>query len=239
MSKGKLYGVGVGPGESDLITLKAYRLIQDADKIICPSRKKGVKSIALQIIEPHLTEKSELVEMEFPMIAIEANREELEAKWQENAQEINSYLEAGDNVVFITLGDAMVFSTYAYVLDFLLEEGIDVETVSGIPSFCNLAAKINVSLTQGEESLAVTSMTQSIEEIRAILDIHDNIVIMKVSAGSEIIAEELEKRGLENNFTLISNIGMETENKTTDINDLKQKIPYLSTMLIKKNVKFN
>ena len=73
-------------------------------------------------------------------------------------------------------------------------------TLSGVPSFCNLAAQINVPLTQGEESLGIVAMTQPIEEVQQILDVHRNIVIMKVSADNKRLAEELEKRGLENSL---------------------------------------
>jgi precorrin-2/cobalt-factor-2 C20-methyltransferase len=129
----------------------------------------------------------------------------------------------------------MVFSTYSYVMEYLLDREIEVVTLSGIPSFCNLAAQLNIPLTQGEESLGVVAMTQPIEEIRQILDAHKNIVVMKISANNQLMAEELEARGLEKSFVLVSNIGMETQKVVTDINVLKGKIPYLSTMLIKKD----
>lgn len=129
----------------------------------------------------------------------------------------------------------MVFSTYSYVMEYLLERGVEVVTLSGVPSFCNLAAQINVPLTQGEESLGIVAMTQPIEEIQQILDAHRNIVIMKVSADNKRLAEELEKRGLENSFVLVSNIGMENQSMIRDIEVLKGDIPYLSTLLIKKD----
>lgn len=129
----------------------------------------------------------------------------------------------------------MVFSTYSYVMEYLLERGVEVVTLSGVPSFCNLAAQINVPLTQGEESLGIVAMTQPIEEVQQILDAHRNIVIMKVSADNKRLAEELEKRGLENSFVLVSNIGMENQSMIRDIEVLKGDIPYLSTLLIKKD----
>ena len=122
-----------------------------------------------------------------------------------------------------------------YVMEYLLERGVEVVTLSGVPSFCNLAAQINVPLTQGEESLGIVAMTQPIEEVQQILDVHRNIVIMKVSADNKRLAEELEKRGLENSFVLVSNIGMENQSMIRDIEVLKGDIPYLSTLLIKKD----
>lgn len=104
-------------------------------------------------------------------------------------------LNQGKNVTFITLGDPMVFSTYSYVMEYLLKRNIEVITLSGVPSFCNLGAQLNIPLTQGEESLGIVAMTQPVEEIRAILDAHQNIVVMKISANNAWMAEELKPAG--------------------------------------------
>lgn len=233
--KGTFYGLGVGPGDPDLLTVKAYKILQGADVIITPTKKMGKPSIAYKIVESHIAPMTEVVEMSFPMISLSEERETLKKQWKENADAIEEYLNAGKSVVFLTLGDPMVFSTYSYVMEFLLNREIEVVTLSGIPSFCNLAAQINVPLTQGEESLGVVAMTQPIEEIRQILDAHKNVVIMKVSANNAVLAEELIARGLENAFVLVSNIGMENQTIIRDIEVLKGKIPYLSTVLIKKD----
>lgn len=233
--RGTFYGLGVGPGDPDLLTVKAYKILQEADVIITPTKKMGKPSIAYKIVESHIAPMTQVVEMSFPMISLSKERETLEAQWKQNADAIETFLNAGKSVVFLTLGDPMVFSTYSYVMEFLLDLGVEVVTLSGIPSFCNLAAQINVPLTQGEESLGVVAMTQPIEEIRQILDAHKNIVIMKVSANNAALAQELTARGLEKAFVLVSNIGMDSQTVTTDIEVLRGKIPYLSTVLIKKD----
>lgn len=232
---GALYGVGVGPGDPDLITLKTYKLFQKADVIVTPTGKMGKPSVAYRIAKPHLPENSQLLEMDFPMISLSEERDVLEKKWEENAAIIHQLIEEDKIVVFLTLGDPMVFSTYSYIMEYLLEHDIKIETVSGITSFCNLAAQINIPLTQGEESLGIVSMTQPEEEIRGILDAHQNIIVMKISANNLWMAEELVARGLDQSFVLVSNIGTEDQKITKNIEDLKGKIPYLSTLLIKKN----
>ncbi len=184
-----------------------------------------------RIVESHIAPKTEVVEMNFPMISLSAQRKALEIQWEENANAIEAILQRGKNVVFLTLGDPMVFSTYSYVMEFLLKREVEVVTLSGIPSFCNLAAQLNLPLTQGEESLGIVAATQPMEEIRAILDAHKNIIIMKISACNAAIAQELEERGLQNQFVLVSNIGMETQSVLRDVEVLKGKIPYLSTLL--------
>lgn len=234
MARGIFYGLGVGPGDPDLLTVKAARILDSCDKVITPVKKMGARSIAYTIVKDHIKDLDKVIEMNFPMISLSQERETLQRQWQVNADAIELLLNAGQNVCFITLGDPMVFSTYSYVMAFLLKRGIEVKTISGIPSFCNLAAQLNIPLTQGEESLGIVAMTQETDEIEKILDVHKNIVVMKVSANNKWMAEELLKRGLEKSFVLVSNIGMENQTITRDIEVLKDKIPYLSTLLIKK-----
>lgn len=233
--KGTFYGLGVGPGDPELITLKAYKVLQAADAVVVPTKKMGKPSIAQRIVAEHIPASARIIEMNFPMISLSKEREALQAQWKENADAIEALVNQGKDVVFLTLGDPMVFSTYSYVMEFLLARDIPVVTLSGIPSFCNLAAQLNIPLTQGEESLAVVAATQPIEEIRAILDAHKNIVIMKVSAAAPAIADELEARGLQERFVLVSNIGMADQSVLRDIDALRRGVPYLSTMLIKKD----
>ena len=232
--KGKLYGIGVGPGDPELLTVKAVRAIESADVIISPTKKMGKPSIALQIAKPYIKPETKLVVMDFPMLSLSAERETLEKQWGENADQIQSMLNWGQNAVFLTLGDPMVYSTYSYVMEFLIDRGMEVETISGVPSFCSLAAHLNLPLTQGEESLGVVGMTQTEEEVDAVLDAHQNIVVMKVSANAKGLAKALRERHLEDHFVMISNIGMDSEKVTRDIADLEKKVPYLSTVLIKK-----
>ena len=194
----------------------------------------GKPSIALQIAKPYIKPETKLVVMDFPMLSLSAERETLEKQWGENADQIQSMLNWGQNAVFLTLGDPMVYSTYSYVMEFLIDRGMEVETISGVPSFCSLAAHLNLPLTQGEESLGVVGMTQTEEEVDAVLDAHQNIVVMKVSANAKGLAKALRERHLEDHFVMISNIGMDSEKVTRDIADLEKKVPYLSTVLIKK-----
>ena len=232
--KGKLYGIGVGPGDPELLTVKAVKAIESADVIISPTKKMGKPSIALQIAKPYIKPETKLVVMDFPMLSLSAERETLEKQWGENADQIQSMLNWDQNAVFLTLGDPMVYSTYSYVMEFLIDRGMEVETISGVPSFCSLAAHLNLPLTQGEESLGVVGMTQTEEEVDAVLDAHQNIVVMKVSANAKGLAKALRERHLEDHFVMISNIGMDSEKVTRDIADLEKKVPYLSTVLIKK-----
>ena len=115
--KGKLFGIGVGPGDPELMTVKAARIVGEADIIITPKTEKKDGSVALNIAKPYIQEHTEIVPVVFPMVLDDNAQAE---GWQEAKKIIVSYLEAGKNVVFLTLGDPMFYSTYMYVYRCLL-----------------------------------------------------------------------------------------------------------------------
>ena len=133
---GILFGTGIGPGDPELMTLKAVRLIRENDTIAVPGEKPE-ESIAYQIAVqavPELAEK-ELVAIPMPMTK---NAKELEENHRRGAEKIEELLDAGKNVVFLTLGDPTVYSTYLYVHRRVLEDGYDARIVSGVTSFLSL-----------------------------------------------------------------------------------------------------
>ena len=111
--KGKLFGIGVGPGDPELMTVKAARIVGEADIIITPKTEKKDGSVALNIAKPYIQEHTEIVPVVFPMVLDDNAQAE---GWQEAKKIIVSYLEAGKNVVFLTLGDPMFYSTYMYIV---------------------------------------------------------------------------------------------------------------------------
>ena len=133
----KFYGIGVGPGDSELVTIKASRLLEDLDILYTPEAKKGSKSFALGIAEPYLKEQLEIKQRHFPMVRSNSTKE---VQWQAISAEIAEDVKTGKNVGFITLGDPMVYSTYSYLLA-LLEKEIDCQTIPGITSFCSMASE--------------------------------------------------------------------------------------------------
>ena len=141
--KGKLYGIGVGPGDTELLTLKAARILKTVPVVFTPKSSKEKESIALSIVKPILKERNDykrlmLVTPIFPMIE---DKEELEKIWTSASEMIAQYLNSGRDVAFITLGDPSVFSTYAYVQKRLIDD-YEIETVPGITSFTACAAAI-------------------------------------------------------------------------------------------------
>ena len=150
---------------------------------------------------------------------------------KENAGIIKEELDKGKNVVFLTIGDPMVFSTYTYILEYL-EETVDVETVPGITSFGSMASRLNIPLVIGDEDLKIVSLNKNTDIYKEIEN-NTNIVFMKLSRNFERLKEALRETGNLENSILISNCGKENEEIVTDVAGA-EKVHYFSTLLLKK-----
>lgn len=228
--KGIFYGVGVGPGDPELLTIKAVDIIKAVDVLICPEGKKGKGSVALDIVKDYVNSNTEILHLTFPMVYKEG---ELKSEWERNTEIIYNKLIDGKNVAFITLGDPMLYSTYMYILPEIQNRGIVVETVPGITSFCAAASKSNTPLAMGDETLIIFPLRKNGEKIDEVMENFDNLVVMKPSGHNEKLAESLEKKGLDEKFVLVSKCGTNDESITRDIEIVKSGIPYLSTMIVK------
>ena len=226
--KGKFYGVGVGVGDEEELTLKAVRILKNADILILPEAKKSEGSTAFDIVRDHLREDTEKLFLEFPMLE---DIKEKEKSRKKNADIIKEELEKGKNVVFLTIGDPMVFSTYTYVLEHL-EETDRVETVPGITSFTSMASRLNIPLVIGDEDLKIVSLNKNTDIYKEIEN-NTNIVFMKLSRNFERLKKALEDTGNLENSILISNCGKENEEIITDVASA-EKVHYFSTLILKK-----
>ncbi|WP_025436523.1 precorrin-2 C(20)-methyltransferase [Peptoclostridium acidaminophilum] len=229
--KGKLYAVGVGPGDPELLTLKAARVLSQVDAVVCPSSAKGKSSFALEIARIHIGKDAQIIEMTFPM---EYEEGLMESCWRECASGIDKLLEQGMDVAFITLGDPMLYSTYINMMGYLGEPGA-AEIIPGVNSFSLAAARTRVPLAMGEQTLSIVPLGKNENRIECALESADNIVIMKPSALSGQLAREFSSRGLEGSFVLASMCGTQSEEISRDIERLSAKrVPYLSTIIVKK-----
>lgn len=229
--RGKLYGVGVGPGDPELITLKAKGALEQADVIAVPRSPVEPGSTAHSIVSGFVRNKP-VLELLFPMAA---DAGKLNESWNYAAKAVRRELDRGKDVAFITLGDPTVYSTFMYVYRILKSQGYSAEIVPGVPSFCASAAKAGVSLSEGTQTVAIVPGTIEPEKMDDILDRFDNIVFMKASAGWEYIKERLEARGLEKKVTVIQRCCMEGERVTHGMDgDMGHKPGYFTILLIKK-----
>ena len=179
MKIGNFYGIGLGPGDPELLTLKALHTIQRADYIFVPKSDSKEDSLALEIVKDYVKGKR-VIEQVYPMTK---DKETLNTAWLKAAEEIHTEVKNGYNVVYLTLGDPMTFSTYIYLLRHLnamLPEQT-IHTIPGITSYNAAACAANFPLLTGDERLAVIPVPKDITELRSILESFDTIVMMKVA----------------------------------------------------------
>lgn len=231
---GTFYGIGVGPGDPELITVKALRILQQVPYIFAAASSKNDFSFAYNIVRPYLDQAVVVEPLPFPMTR---DRDELEAAWLANARRVLAVLTQGRDAAFITLGDPMTYSTYGYLLKTLLQLKPDlrVVTVPGITSYHAAAALANIPLTEGEESFYLVSGARGGDRLREAVAASDNIVMLKTYRHFDQIYAALEELNLLEHAICISRCGLPGEVVTRDLRNLKGKqLPYLSLIIIKK-----
>ena len=231
---GKLYGIGVGPGDPELLTRKACRLLREADVIFCPVKEAGERSFAYEIVKEQADEgKAEIVFLVYPM---HYHGERLRELWEENAKQIAARLDGGRTGVFVTLGDPAIYSTLMYTFPYVEERGIETEIVPGVPSFCAAAASMKWPLAAWNEELLIAPLRrQDSARLKKLFAEHENVVLMKPSSDRQALLGALEERGLTDRFALVLYAGTGEERCITDFEELKTaEIPYFSTLIVKR-----
>ena len=228
MKKGKFYGIGVGVGDPENITVKATKKLHEVDVIVLPEAKSGEGSTAFNIVREYLKPGVEQMFLEFPMIKdVEARK----VFRKNNADKVSAELEKGKNVAFLTIGDPMTYSTYTYVLEHIADD-VEVETIAGITSFNSIAARLNVPLMIGDEDLKVVSVNRKTDIYKEIEN-NDNLVLMKISRNFEKIKKAIIETGNKENTVIVSDCGKDNEVVYWDIESVEE-VPYFSTMILKK-----
>jgi precorrin-2/cobalt-factor-2 C20-methyltransferase len=229
---GTFYGIGVGPGDPELLTMKAVNTIRKVDVLIAPKTEKKDGSVAYNIAKPYLRDDVEIVYQVFPMV--KHFEESIEA-WEANMKEILGFLEAGKNVGFLTLGDAMFFSTYIYVFRLLEKKGVNIETIPGIPAFIAIGSHLGWPIVEGNDVLSIIPATADKETIEKVMSVSDNVVLMKVYKNFPEIADLLVENKMIDNAVMVSRVGMPDEERIDDILARKdQPVNYLSTVLARR-----
>lgn len=231
---GVLYGLGVGPGDPELLTLKAVRILGEVDLLFTAASPGNDYSIAQRIAAKYLKPGIEVRRLDFPMVGDEAA---LTAAWRANAAQIAEVLATGRSAAFLTLGDPLTYSTYGYLLPYLAEtlpEG-SVVTVPGITSYQLAAARLNTPLVTGLESLTIMSGVEDPGKLGELLAKTDNVAILKTYRSYDRILAVLKKQGLAGRAVLCTKVGQPDEeiHRHLDTADVK-KPPYLSLMLVNK-----
>ena len=227
MARGKAYGVGVGPGDPELMTLKACRIIRENEVMAVPG-KVPQDAVAYKIAAaavPELADKT-LVPIYMPMVR---DRELIAKSHREAADTIEKYLDEGKNVVYLTLGDSTIYCTFSYIQHILEDEGYEVELVSGIPSFCAAAARLGISLTEWDEMLHILPAFHKSGDD---LDLPGNYVLMKSASHMAEVKDMLRKSGRK--VCAVENCTMENEKVYRDLEEIPDDAGYFSLIIAKK-----
>ena len=233
----KLYGVGVGPGDPELLTIKAMRILQSVPVVCVPRSSYDSDSFALSIIEGVIDKTwQEIIPLIFPM---SKDKEVTKKFWDESAIIIEGKLKAGKDVACISIGDPFFYSTFIYVFENLKErlKDLKVEIVPGVSSINASSAAAILPLAKANERVAVLPATYEKEMLRDALKNYDTIVLMKVNRVFDDVLAVLEEMGLKDKSVFISRCGTENERIVRDIEMLKGKeLDYLSMVIVRKHV---
>ena len=232
----RLIAVGVGPGDPELLTRKAERILRSVPVIYAPTGAADAASYALAIVEPFLDRaRQEVLTRTFPMTRDES---ELIPLWEETAAELAQRVRAGQDVAFITIGDPLLYSTFLYLYRIFRDKypEIDIEIVPGITSVGAAAAAAGVSLGISADRLAILPATYEEEQLRQTLVEFDTVVLMKVSRVFDRVFALLSELGLEKSSVFVRRVGSSEEEVVTNLSSLVgKKLDYLSLLIVRKS----
>lgn len=234
MTIGTLYGLGVGPGDPELITVKAFRKLQECPVIAYPKKLKGSKSYAHRIVEMYIQpSEKEMLGLIFPMTKDE---ETLRIEWAKSVETIYTYLAKGQDVAFVTEGDPMLFSTFIHLMKLMKETHADVpiETVAGISSFNGSANRLGIPLADGDDHVAMIPATENMEDMRRVLETHDAVVFIKVAKVLNEMLDLLEEMNLLYGVHVVTKVTSDEE-VIWNVDELRGvELNYLSCMVVRK-----
>ena len=229
--KGILYGVGVGPGDPELLTAKAIRLLRECDAVAAPKSADG-RQTALDIASPYIGQDKTILLFDMPMTH---DRQARNASHDAAADALCALLDEGKTVVFLTLGDPTVYSTYWYVHRRVAARGYAAELVPGVPSFCAAAAAMGRALCEDGEMLHIIPASHGRE--REGLALPGSKVLMKAGRGVLRVRDELRESGQLEQAALVERCGMEGERVICDLDELDEPSGYFSIILVKEERK--
>lgn len=233
-SWGTLYGIGAGPGDPQLLTVRAAQVLGNVSVIFYPSSSGTDESMALNIIETYLKKEVQYHSLFFPMTK---NPQELERHWNLAADKVADTLSSGQDAAFVTLGDPMIYSTYFYLLRTLKKRYPQStwETIPGISSFQAAASMIDQSISEGKERVAIVPVNRDCTNVEDALEGFDTVVLFKAGSKLPALLEILEKKGLSDCTSLFSYLGTPEQVIEQDIKTIKpEKMGYMTLLLVKK-----
>ena len=233
---GRFFGIGIGPGDPELLTVKAVRLLAESDVIYVPKARTKAESLARKIVAGYVDSEEKFCEVEFTM---GKTAKELKSSYDLSAQRIIGDLRQGKQVAYLTLGDPMLYSTYIYLTEALRRQcpDIAIETVPGIPSFGAAAALANISLAEKNERVIILPVPEDLTDLKNILRRFDTVILLKVAKKLAEVIDLLGECDCINNAVFISHAGLENQTIERDLKRLRleeNEQGYLSIIIVKR-----
>ena len=240
----KLYCVGCGPGDPELLTVKAVNLIKSAEVIFAPTAREGKPSIALSVVNQYIDKSTKTASLVFPMVK---DKESLKDYWKRNADEIATAVKSGKKVVYLTVGDPALYSTWIYIHRELRRNhpDVEVEIVPGVAAMFAIANKAKISLAEGEETVAVVPACYDMDRVRRTAAACDTVIFLKDGRYFDSVIDMLGEAGFPDDAQIaiaqdVSAPEGEILELTTLAEQRGRKGPtekYFSIMVAKKNVR--
>lgn len=218
---GTLYCLGIGPGDPELVTVKAARLLGESRHVIVPKARMHDESTAWKIAGRYVSADALVHEIIFPMVA---DRAELSNRWLKLVEPIAELLETGEDACFLTLGDAMLYSTCIHLLAALkvrLPEA-RVEVVAGVPAMCAVAAATRFALGVAKQPVTIVPLEDDLSPLERALETGGTVVMMKIAHRLQRVLDVLERRGLLGRSVFVMRVGLEGECIETDLGRLRE-----------------
>jgi precorrin-2/cobalt-factor-2 C20-methyltransferase len=231
---GRLYGVGVGPGDPELITLKAQRVLSRVAVVFVPLKDRQSKSYAKSIIADFISDDQEVVGLVLPMLR---NKKQLATYWQQAVDTIWRCLKKGEDCAFVNLGDPLLYGTFVHILETLRKSHpeVEVEIIPGISSISAAAARAVVPLASNDERIAIISGNREDRVIRETIENFDTVVFMKMNTVFDKLLAILEELNLTKKCVYVRRCTTQEEEIIRDISRLKgEKVDYFSLLILRK-----
>ena len=230
---GTLTGISIGPGDPDLITVKALRALQSVDVVAFPRGRKGAQGLAQQIISPWLRPYQQQLPLDFPFVTDAAL---LQSAWRQAAEQVWQVLEQGDHVGFACEGDISFYGTFTYLAQTLQATHPEV-IVHRIPGVCSplaAASALGLPLTMQSERLVILPAFYGLDDLERILDWAEVVVLLKVNSVYSQVWQVLKRRQLLHQSWVIIRASQPDQLVYRDLsNHPNLSLPYFSLMIVR------
>jgi precorrin-2/cobalt-factor-2 C20-methyltransferase len=237
----ELVCVGCGPGDPELLTVKAVKTIQNAEVIACPTAKEGKPSIALSVVESIIdkSKNPEIINLVFPMVK---DKDILESTWENNAKILAQKVLDGKKVVYLTVGDPYLYSTWIYLHRELQTKypQITISVIPGIVSMFTFASKVGLSLAEGAETIAVIPSCYDLSRVKETARNCDTMIFLKDGRYFDQVIKLLKEAGFSDDsiFAIGQDLGTPNEivkkMRLGDVNQDTMTTKYFSIMVVKR-----